>query len=141
MGGINGWVLTKNAPAGSARLRAPSDASKENQTMMAGQGSDHPGRNGRLPASSSSHWSSRPPSSSPPRPGIQNFLDQDLGPAVGRVVNDVSVEIVSGQMSAEDAAQQIQDAWALDHQASTFAGGCRAPKRGISLPRVEVLTR
>ncbi|MBN9026519.1 MAG: carbohydrate ABC transporter substrate-binding protein, partial [Rhizobiales bacterium] len=44
-----------------------------------------------------------------------NFLDQDLGPAVGRVVNDVSVEIVSGQMSPEDAAQQIQDAWALEN--------------------------
>ncbi len=29
----------------------------------------------------------------------QNFFDQDLGPSVGRVVNDVSVDIVSGQMS------------------------------------------
>ncbi len=44
----------------------------------------------------------------------QNYLDQDLGPNVGRVVNDMSVEIVSGQMSPADAAQQIQDAFELE---------------------------
>ena len=41
----------------------------------------------------------------------QNFLDQDLGPSVGRVVNDVSVGIAAGDMTPEDGAQQIQDAW------------------------------
>lgn len=44
----------------------------------------------------------------------QNFFDQDLGPSVGRVVNDVSVEILSGQMSPKDGAQMIQDARALE---------------------------
>jgi raffinose/stachyose/melibiose transport system substrate-binding protein len=44
----------------------------------------------------------------------QNFLDQDLGPNVGRVVNDMSVELVSGQISPEDALQQIQDAFSLE---------------------------
>ncbi|MGY3611694.1 carbohydrate ABC transporter substrate-binding protein, partial [Bradyrhizobium sp. Lot11] len=43
----------------------------------------------------------------------QNFFDQDLGAAVGRVVNDVSVEIVSGQMNSKDGAQMIQDAFEL----------------------------
>jgi raffinose/stachyose/melibiose transport system substrate-binding protein len=43
----------------------------------------------------------------------QNFFDQTLGAAVGRVVNDVSVEIVSGQMTSEEGAQQIQDAFEL----------------------------
>lgn len=43
----------------------------------------------------------------------QNFFDQTLGAAVNRVVNDVSVEIVSGQMSAEEGAKQIQDAFEL----------------------------
>lgn len=43
----------------------------------------------------------------------QNFLDQDLGPSVGRVVNDISVEIVSGHIKPEDAVQQIQDAYAM----------------------------
>ena len=41
----------------------------------------------------------------------QNFLDQDLGPSVGRVVNDVSVAIAAGDMTPEEGAQQIQDAW------------------------------
>lgn len=44
----------------------------------------------------------------------QNFFDQDLGPSVGRVVNDVSVEILAGQLSAEEGAQMIQDARELD---------------------------
>ncbi|KQT46293.1 ABC transporter substrate-binding protein [Aureimonas sp. Leaf454] len=46
-------------------------------------------------------------------PYHQLFLDQDLGPSVGRVVNDVTVEIVSGQMEPEAAGQEIQDAFEL----------------------------
>ncbi len=42
---------------------------------------------------------------------LQNFLDQDLGPSVGRVVNDVSVAIAAGDMTPKEGAQQIQDAW------------------------------
>ena len=41
----------------------------------------------------------------------QNFLDQDLGPSVGRVVNDVSVAIAAGEMTPEEGAEQIQEAW------------------------------
>jgi raffinose/stachyose/melibiose transport system substrate-binding protein len=40
----------------------------------------------------------------------QNFFDQDLGPSVGRVINDVSVSVAAGQMSPEAAAAAIQDA-------------------------------
>ena len=42
-------------------------------------------------------------------PYHQNYLDQDLGPNVGRTVNDVSVELWSGQMSAEEAAEMVQE--------------------------------
>ena len=45
----------------------------------------------------------------------QNYLDQDLGPNVGAVVNDMSVAIVSGATSPEDAAQQIQDTYELEN--------------------------
>ena len=38
----------------------------------------------------------------------QNFFDQDLGPAVGRVVNEVSVEMFSGNMSPADGAAAIK---------------------------------
>ena len=40
----------------------------------------------------------------------QNFFDQDLGPAVGRVINDVSVAVAAGEMTPEAAAAAIQDA-------------------------------
>lgn len=38
------------------------------------------------------------------------FFDQALGPAVGGVVNDVSAELASNNISAADAAQQVKDA-------------------------------
>jgi raffinose/stachyose/melibiose transport system substrate-binding protein len=41
----------------------------------------------------------------------QNFLDQQLGPSVGRVVNDISVAIAAGDMTPEEGAAQIQEAW------------------------------
>ncbi|HWJ73197.1 MAG TPA: extracellular solute-binding protein [Kaistia sp.] len=113
MGGINGWVLTKNAPPEALDFAAFL-TNKENQTMMAS-------KNLIIPAAVGAGSAIGQPlvkSAAEQLAGStwhQNFLDQDLGPAVGRVVNDVSVEIVSGQMSPEDAAQQIQDAWALDH--------------------------
>jgi raffinose/stachyose/melibiose transport system substrate-binding protein len=44
----------------------------------------------------------------------QNYLDQDLGPNVGRVVNDMAVAIFSGEASPEDGAQQIQDTYAME---------------------------
>jgi raffinose/stachyose/melibiose transport system substrate-binding protein len=40
----------------------------------------------------------------------QNFLDQDLGPSVGRVINDVSVSVAEGKMTPEAAAAAIQEA-------------------------------
>src|SRR5271156_312482 len=40
----------------------------------------------------------------------QNFFDQDLGPSVGRVINDVSVAVAAGQMTPEAAAAAIQEA-------------------------------
>jgi raffinose/stachyose/melibiose transport system substrate-binding protein len=40
----------------------------------------------------------------------QNYFDQDLGPSVGRVVNDVSVSVAAGEMTPEAAAAAIQEA-------------------------------
>ncbi|MBV8796126.1 MAG: carbohydrate ABC transporter substrate-binding protein, partial [Hyphomicrobiales bacterium] len=40
----------------------------------------------------------------------QNYFDQDLGPAVGRVINDVSVSVAAGEMTPEAAAAAIQEA-------------------------------
>jgi raffinose/stachyose/melibiose transport system substrate-binding protein len=40
----------------------------------------------------------------------QNYFDQDLGPSVGRVINDISVAVAAGQTTPEAAAAAIQDA-------------------------------
>ena len=40
----------------------------------------------------------------------QNFFDQDLGPSVGRVINDVSVEVAASKMTPAAAASAIQEA-------------------------------
>ena len=40
----------------------------------------------------------------------QNYFDQDLGPSVGRVINDVSVAVAAGQQTPEAAAAAIQEA-------------------------------
>ncbi len=41
----------------------------------------------------------------------QNFFDQDLGPSVGRVINDVSVSVAAGEMTPQAGAAAIQDAF------------------------------
>ena len=41
----------------------------------------------------------------------QNFYDQDLGPSVGRVVNDATAEMAGGTMTPKQAAKAIQDAY------------------------------
>lgn len=112
LGGLNGWAVTKNAsPAALDFLRFFTSPEQERRMAAAGviipaaveaedalenelmrQAAD------QLAAST---WH-------------QNFFDQDLGPSVGRVVNDVSVEILSGQLSPEEGAQMIQDARELD---------------------------
>lgn len=45
----------------------------------------------------------------------QVFYDQMLGPAVGRVVNDFSADLAAGQMTPEEAAQTVQDAWEFEN--------------------------
>jgi raffinose/stachyose/melibiose transport system substrate-binding protein len=41
----------------------------------------------------------------------QIFFDQDLGPDVGRVVNDISVAVAAGEMTPEEGAAAVQEAW------------------------------
>ena len=41
----------------------------------------------------------------------QNFFDQDLGPSVGRVINDVSINVAAGEMTPQAGAAAIQDAF------------------------------
>jgi raffinose/stachyose/melibiose transport system substrate-binding protein len=111
LGGLNGWALTKNASKEAIDF-ATFLTSKESEEKMATAGMILPVATGAAGAVknplladsakqlAASTWH-------------QNFFDQTLGAAVGRVVNDISVEIVSGQMTSEEGAQQIQDAFEL----------------------------
>ncbi|WEX74011.1 extracellular solute-binding protein [Sinorhizobium numidicum] len=112
LGGLNGWAVTKKASKEAIDFLAYL-TSAENERAMARAamllpvaiGADDGVTNPLLAQSAkqlaASTWH-------------QNYFDQDLGAAVGRVVNDVSVEIVSGQMTPQDGAQQIQDAFELE---------------------------
>jgi raffinose/stachyose/melibiose transport system substrate-binding protein len=112
LGGLNGWGVTKNAsPAAVDFLRFLT--SQETERDLAAKGMIIPaavdaedGLKDRLVRESAEQLAAST--------WHQNFFDQDLGPSVGRVVNDVSVEILSGQMTAEDGAQAIQDAIELE---------------------------
>ncbi|WP_434733931.1 extracellular solute-binding protein [Rhizobium sp. YTUHZ044] len=112
LGGLNGWALTKKASKEAIDFLAfLTNADNERAMARSGMllpvavGADDGVVNPLLAESArqlaGSTWH-------------QNFFDQDLGAAVGRVVNDVSVEIVSGQMNSKDGAQMIQDAFELE---------------------------
>ncbi|MBW9052763.1 ABC transporter substrate-binding protein [Rhizobium mesosinicum] len=112
LGGLNGWAVTKKASKEAIDFLAFL-TNAENERAMAklgmllpvAVGADDGVVNPLLAESAkelaASTWH-------------QNFFDQDLGAAVGRVVNDVAVEIVSGQMNSKDGAQMIQDAFELE---------------------------
>ena len=111
-GGINGWVVTAKAPAETEDF-LKFFLNKENATRLAAEtgilpttiGADagvvDPFMKQIVGEMSKATWH-------------LNYLDQDLGPNVGRVVNDVSVELVSGQATPEEALQQIQDAFSME---------------------------
>jgi raffinose/stachyose/melibiose transport system substrate-binding protein len=113
LGGINGWLLSKKAPPEAVDfLRFLTNA--ENQRELAA-------RNLQIPAQKDAPLAVSDPLLKIAAQSLaastyhQNFYDQDLGPAVGRVVNDATTDIASGATTPEAAAKQIQDAWALDH--------------------------
>jgi raffinose/stachyose/melibiose transport system substrate-binding protein len=45
---------------------------------------------------------------------VQNFYDQMMGPAVGRVINDTSADLAGGRITPREVGKQIQDAWDLE---------------------------
>ena len=109
LGGINGWLVTKDAPKETADfLKFFSQEKYQKEAAAAGlyipvvKGTESAIQNPLFKqlaadlAATTYH---------------QNFFDQDLGPSVGRVVNDVSVAVAAGEMKPEDAAAAIQDAF------------------------------
>ena len=112
LGRLNGWAVTKDAPPETEDFLALPDVARRAAAMAektsiipvalaAADGVKNPLVKESAESLAGETWH-------------QNFLDQDLGPNVGGVVNDMTVEIFSGQLESADAAQQIQDSFALE---------------------------
>ena len=109
LGGINGWLITKGAPKEATEF-VKFFVSKDVQSRLAAgnflvpvvKGADAGITNAFMRniaqnlARSNYH---------------QNFYDQDLGPSVGRVVNDATAELAGGSMTPKQVAKAVQDAW------------------------------
>jgi raffinose/stachyose/melibiose transport system substrate-binding protein len=108
LGGINGWLVTKTAPPEAVDfLKFFSQEKYAHEAAAAGayipvvkgtqQAITNPlfRRLADLLAATTYH---------------QNYFDQDLGPSVGRAINDVSVAVAAGEKSPEEAAAAIQEA-------------------------------
>jgi len=113
MGGLTGWAVTRDAPPETEKFleyyTSPDVARRISEvqkvipvTIGVADSITDPLLKSSAEALADETWH-------------QNYLDQDLGPNVGAVVNDMSVAIVSGATSPEDAAQQIQDTYELEN--------------------------
>jgi raffinose/stachyose/melibiose transport system substrate-binding protein len=109
LGGVNGWLITKGAPKEAVnfvkhfispdvqkRLAAGNFLIPTVTGAESGLGSAFMRNIAQNIARSQYH---------------QNFWDQDLGPSVGRVVNDATAELAGGTMTPRQVAKAIQDAF------------------------------
>ncbi len=109
LGGVNGFLVTKDAPAQAEDFLAFFSQPKYQQEAAA-HGYYIPAVKGAIEQIKdpvTRHLADTLANAT----SLQIFFDQDLGPSVGRVVNDVSVAVAAGQMSPKDAAQAVQQAW------------------------------
>ncbi len=108
LGGINGWLVTKNAPAAAVDFLgffSQEKYAKEAAALAA-----------YIPVVKGANAAITNPLFKRLADDLavttyhQNYFDQDLGPSVGRVINDVSVSVAAGEMTPEAAAAAIQEA-------------------------------
>jgi raffinose/stachyose/melibiose transport system substrate-binding protein len=108
LGGVNGWLVTKSAPTQAVdflKFFSQEKYAKE----AAATGAYIPVYKG-AEASIVDPNVKRLASDLAASTYHQNYFDQDLGPSVGRVINDISVAVAAGEMTPEAAAAAIQEA-------------------------------
>jgi len=108
LGGINGWLVSKSAPPEAVdflKFFSQEKYAKE----AAAKAAYIPVVKGSESAFTDPHFK-RLADDLAKTTYHQNYFDQDLGPSVGRVINDVSVAVAAGQMTPEAAAAAIQEA-------------------------------
>lgn len=109
LGGVNGWIITKGAPKEAVEFvkffisdEVQRDLAKQNFIIPTFKGAE---------AALSAAFMQNVARNIAASQYHQNFYDQDLGPSVGRVVNDATAEIAGGSMTPKQAAKAIQDAF------------------------------
>ncbi|WP_406853956.1 extracellular solute-binding protein [Alsobacter sp. KACC 23698] len=108
LGGINGWLVTKGAPKEAVAFLKHFVSLDVQKRLAAG--------NFLIPTFKGAEEGLASPFMRQIAANLakskyhQNFYDQDLGPNVGRVVNDATTEMAGGSMDAKQVAQAIQDA-------------------------------
>ena len=112
MGGINAWLVSHNAPPQTEDFLNLLTSVKY-QTATAATGI-------YLPAVPAANAAIADPLLKVSADELarstyhQNYFDQDLGPDVGRVVNDQTTALAAGTATPEQVAKQIQDAWDIN---------------------------
>jgi raffinose/stachyose/melibiose transport system substrate-binding protein len=108
LGGVNGWLVAKSAPPEAvdflkffSQEKYADEAAEKAAYIPAVKGAE---------AHFTDPLFKRLASDLAATTYHQNYFDQDLGPSVGRVINDVSVSVAAGEMTPQAAAAAIQDA-------------------------------
>jgi raffinose/stachyose/melibiose transport system substrate-binding protein len=108
LGGINGWLVSKSAPPEAvdflkffSQEKYATDVAKAAAYIPVNKGAE---------TAFTDPLFKRLADDLAKTTYHQNYFDQDLGPSVGRVINDVSVSVAAGQMTPEAAAAAIQEA-------------------------------
>jgi raffinose/stachyose/melibiose transport system substrate-binding protein len=109
LGGVNGWIITKGSPKEAVEF-VKFFISDDLQRQLAQQNFIIPTYKGADVAVGSAFMQKVAKNIAASK-YHQNFYDQDLGPSVGRVVNDATAEIAGGSMTPKEAAKAIQDAY------------------------------
>lgn len=108
LGGINGWLVSKAAPAATVPF-IESLVSLDVQSKLAASGFLIPVVKGAVAAMTTPvlrHVAEQLAHST----YHQNFYDQALGPNVGRTVNDVTAQLANGRMTPQEAGNAIEAA-------------------------------
>ena len=112
VGGINGFLVTRGAPPEAVEF-LKHYTSAPVQTEAARRGFFIPAVRGAGTELQNPFF--REMAASLGKAGyVQNFYDQMLGPATGRVVNDTSAGQAAGQTTPQQVGEQIQEAWDLE---------------------------
>jgi raffinose/stachyose/melibiose transport system substrate-binding protein len=106
---LNGWLVTKDAPKETVDFMKVW-LGNETQSKLAEQGLFIPMVKGTADVIQSKFFKEIAQEVEKSQ-WIEIAMDQLLGPDTGRVFNDVSAEVAAGNLTAERAAETIEDSW------------------------------